>query len=215
MVRLEVVVLERLATGVRVVDVPTELLPLGSLNVLDRLGVLTDGAVEVRVLVERVVVCLLMVDPSVLRDGLLRTTGVPADRLVLDEPRERLEDVCGREIVVRLGVLRLDIVLLELRLDGRPLATDLERLGAERRIDALGALLRLETPGADRLGLLDRELDRAAVRLVLLLLELPLFRELLDAKTDSAESAKTKMEKAKIKEAIPARRDSAVLIFDL
>ena len=170
---------------------------------------------------DRVVICLLPVEPPVLRDGLLRTIILPVDCLVLVEPLEILGDVRGREIVVRLEVLRL---LLELRLDilGLELRLDvivLERLGVEFRVEALGALLRLEDLGGlDRLTLLvfdlrDDELEAAVVRL-LLLLELPLFRELLAAKTGSEANTKIEMQKAKIKEVIPACRDSTILIFN-
>ena len=196
-------------------DVLAALLRLGSLNVLDRLGVLADREGDVGVLprlvgvLERIVVCPPLAELVVLRDPAaagLRTTVVLVDRLVLDALRETVGDVRGREIVVRLGVLLLDRLLL---------VTDLDRLGVELRVDALGALLRLETLGADRLGLLDRELERAAARLLLLLPELPLFRELLAPKTGSMATARIKRHKAKTKEGIPARRDSTVLIFDI
>ena len=143
-------------------------------------------------LLDRVVVCLLIVEPPVLRDGLLRIIVDPVDRLVLVDPLEILGDVRGREIVVRLEVLReplelrLDILGLELRLD----VIILERLGVELRVEILGALLRLGALGVlDRLTLLgldlrDDDLEAATLRL-LLLLELPLFRELLAAQIGS------------------------------
>ena len=153
---------------------------------------------------DRVVICLLPVEPPVLRDGLLRTIVVLVDCRVLVEFREGL-DVRGREIVVRLGVLilgrelmderllelRLDILGLELRLD----VTDLERLGVELRVETLGALLRVgDLDILGRLTLLvvdlrDCELEAAALRL---LLELLLFRELRDAKTGSTVKVKIK-----------------------
>ena len=103
--------------------------------------------------------------------------------------------------------LRLEILGLELRLE----LIELERLGEELRDEILGALLRLGALDAvERLGVLrlaplerellmleerDGELEAGALRL--LLLELLLLRELLDAQTGSKESAKMKMQKAK------------------
>lgn len=114
----------------------------------------------------------------------------------------------------RLPELRVDMLGLEFRL------VVIERLGEELRVEILGALLRLDVLGAtDWLGLRvtterDCDLEAAAGRL-LLLLELPLFRELLAAKTGSTESAKMKTEKVKMKKVIPAFRDSTILNFDL
>ena len=175
----------------------------------------------------RVIVCLFRVELLTLRDPAvdgLRITGVLTDRRLLEEPL-KLEDVRGLEIV-RLGVLRL-----ELRLD----EIDLERLGEELRVDVLEDDLRVELRlGLDALDVLDRfevlgldelgravleardcDLEAAALRLLLLLLELPLFRELLDAQTGSVTNAKMSMHKAKNKEVIPACRDSTILIVDL
>jgi hypothetical protein len=177
---------------------------------------------------ERIVVCLFRVELLAFRDPVvagLRITGVLTDRRVLDEPLEILEDVRGLEIV-RLGVL-----LLELRLD----VIDLERLGEELRVDVLGDDLRVELRlGLDALGALDRVelldldelgravlevrdcgLEAAALRLLLLLLELLLFRELLDAQTGSAANANIRMQKVNNKKVIPACRDSTILIVDL
>jgi len=56
-------------------------------------------------LLERVVVCLLIVELPTVRDGLLRIIVDPVDRLVLVDPLEILGDVRGREIAVRLEVL--------------------------------------------------------------------------------------------------------------
>jgi len=220
------------------------LLCVRDLVVPDRIGMLTVRVLDVRPdepifepmeLLERVVVCLLIVEFLVLRDPAedgLRTIVVPTDRWLLTEPLvEMPEDIFGREIVVRPVVLRvefrLDILLLEFLLD----AIELERLVVELRVDVLGVLLRVEILGAlDRLGVLvvrfdefellvpevrDRELELAALRLLLLPLpELPLFRELLAAKTGSIVNAKMKTQNAKINEVIPARRDSSILIFD-
>jgi hypothetical protein len=173
---------------------------------------------------ERIVVCLFRVELLAFRDPVvagLRITGVLTDRRVLDEPLEILEDVRGLEIV-RLGVLRLDVI-------------DLERLGEELRVDVLGDDLRVELRlGLDALGALDRVelldldelgravlevrdcgLEAAALRLLLLLLELLLFRELLDAQTGSAANANIRMQKVNNKKVIPACRDSTILIVDL
>jgi hypothetical protein len=123
---------------------------------------------------------------TVVRLGVLRLdTLVPALRLAVTD-LERLGaelrvDTLGA--MLRLAVDRLDTLLLELRLG----ATDLERRGAELRVDALGTLLRL---AALRLGLLDRELELAAARLLLLLLELPLLRELLAPRTGAMANAR-------------------------
>lgn len=175
-------------------------------------------------MLERIVVCLFRVELLAFRDPVvagLRITGVLTDRRVLDEPLEILEDVRGLEIV-RLGVLRLDVI-------------DLERLGEELRVDVLGDDLRVELRlGLDALGALDRVelldldelgravlevrdcgLEAAALRLLLLLLELLLFRELLDAQTGSAANANIRMQKVNNKKVIPACRDSTILIVDL
>ena len=181
------------------------------IEVLGRVGILIGCELVDGGLIERVVVCLLknvpreFGDPA--RDG-LRTTGVLTDRLVLVEPRKRF-DVGERETVVRLGVLGLDGIDLE------KLGTVLETLGEGLRIDdlggATGVALRL---GLETLGVVDRMgLGAAAVRLPLV--EFPLFRELLAAQTGSTESAKIKMENAKMNEVIPARQDSTILIFDI
>ena len=91
--------------------------------------------------------------------------------------------------------LRLEILGLELRLE----LIELERLGEELREEILGALLRLGALDAvDRLGVLrlaplerellmleEREAELEAGALRLLLLELLLFRELLEAQTGS------------------------------
>ena len=104
----------------------------------------------------------------------------------------------------------------------------------ELRVEILGALLRVEILGAtdrlgvliarlDRLGLLmlelrDRDMELAALRLLLLLpllaLELPLFREPLPARTGSIVNARIKTQNVIINEIIPARRDFPLLIFD-
>lgn len=150
---------------------------------------------------------------DVLEDG-LRTMGVLTERRVLVDPREELVEVGGREIVDRLGVLRLELRVeilglelrvetlglelrvetlglelrvetlgLELRLD----VIDLDRLGVELRVGVLGALLRLGALGAtDRLGArvgVLGDVEREGVALRVLLLELLLLRELLDATT--------------------------------
>jgi hypothetical protein len=129
-----------------------------------------------------------------------------------------------RLLELRLEILLLGILLLvELRLEipDRELRLDeieLERLGEELRVEILELLLRLGALDAvDRLGMLrlaplerellmleerDAELDAAVVRRLLLLLELLLFRELLDAQTGSKESAKIKMENTKKKEVV-------------
>lgn len=149
---------------------------------------------------ERIVVCLFRVELLTLRDPVvdgLRITGVLTDRRLLEEPL-KLEDVRGLEIV-RLGVLRLEL-----------------RLG----LDALDVLDRFEVLDLDEFGRAvlearDCDLEDAALRLLLLLLELLLFRELLDAQTGSAINANIRMQKAKMKEVIPACRDSTILIVDL
>ncbi len=172
------------------------LLRLVDLDVLDRVGILIERELVVGVLLvpmdlfDGLVVCLLLAEMLALRDVVedgLRTMGVPTDLRVLIAPRERLEEVRGRETVVRLGVLLLDVI-------------DLERLGVELRVDVLGALLRLGALGAtERLGarvtaLRDDELGGVALRL---LLELLLFRELLDARAGSTANTNNKRTRVK------------------
>lgn len=164
------------------------------------------------------------------RDGLLRTIIFPIDRPVFVELLELPEYVLGGEIV-RLGVLLpgcglvVDrLLILRLEIFGLEVI-ELERLGEVFRVEILGALLRLGALDmlgrlivlrfAPIIGLEERDGDLGAGALRLLLLELLLFRELLAAHTGSTESVKIKMEKAKMKEVIPVRRDSTILIFDI
>jgi len=160
-------------------------------DVLDRVGILIERVLADDVpFLDDVVVCLFLMELLTFRDVVedgLRTTDVPTDRRVLTDPRERLEEVRDREIVVRLGVLRLDVI---------------DRFGVELRVDALGALLRVDVLGAtDRLGLRVaalRDVEREAAALRLLLLELLLCRELLAAKTGPTNNAiKQTMEKTR------------------
>lgn len=170
-------------------------------EVFDRVGILIERVLADDVLfLDDVVVCLFLMETLTFRDPVedgLRTMGVPTDRRVLVEPRERLEEVRGWETVVRLGVLRLvlrfEILGLELRLDV------IDRLGVEFRvdilgIDVLGATVRL---GLRVTALRDGELGVAVLRL--LLLERLLFRELLAAKAGSI-NKKTKQMMKKTRE---------------
>lgn len=89
-------------------------------------------------------------------------------------------------------------------------ATGIElRLG----LDTLGVMDRLGLGAAEEERLV-RGLEAVAVRL--LLLELPLFRELLAAQTGSTENAKIKRQNPKIiKNVVSLSRESEILIFDL
>ena len=176
------------------------LLRLVDRDVFDRVGILIERVLaDVVLFLDDVVVCLFLVETLTFRDPVedgLRTTGVPTDRRVLTDPRERLEDVRDLEAVVRLGVLRVElrteIFGLELRLD----VIDLDRLVEVLRVGSLEELLRVDVLGAtDRVGLRvtalrDDELGGVALRL--LLLELLLFRELLDARAGSTANTKNK-----------------------
>ena len=101
-VRLDVVLLERLIVtgefrvelrlwlGYRVVTdrlVLREVLSGELLELLCR-GIVTDLELVLGDRLDRVVTCLLLDELPVLRDGLLRTTILPVDRLVLVEPLE-------------------------------------------------------------------------------------------------------------------------------
>jgi hypothetical protein len=177
--------------------------------VLERLGIVTERVLDGGVLhnevprlfdpVDRldcVVVCRLTVDPRVLGELMvlgLRTLGTLTERRlltdprmltelrVLTEPRERLEEVRGEEIVVRLDEL-LPKLLMDGDLETR-LLTPLELLDV---IDRLGVLIR----GAEMVPLL---VDDLAAELLLLLFPDPaLCREVLPANTGSATNAKIK-----------------------
>jgi hypothetical protein len=177
--------------------------------VLERLGIVTERVLDGGVLhnevprlfdpadrLDCVVVCRLTVDPRVLGELMvlgLRTLGTLTERRlltdprmltelrVLTEPRERLEEVRGEEIVVRLDEL-LPKLLMDGDLETR-LLTPLELLDV---IDRLGVLIR----GAEMVPLL---VDDLAAELLLLLFPDPaLRREVLPANTGSATNAKIK-----------------------
>jgi hypothetical protein len=184
-------------------------LVFGVVAVLERLGIVTERVLDGGVLhnevprlfdpadrLDRVVVCRLTVDPRVLGELMvlgLRTLGTLTERRlltdprmltelrVLTEPRERLEEVRGEEIVVRLDEL-LPKLLMDGDLETR-LLTPLELLDV---IDRLGVLIR----GAEMVPLL---VDDLAAELLLLLFPDPaLCREVLPANTGSATNAKIK-----------------------
>jgi hypothetical protein len=177
--------------------------------VLERLGIVTERVLDGGVLhnevprlfdpadrLDCVVVCRLTLDPRVLGELMvlgLRTLGTLTERRlltdprmltelrVLTEPRERLEEVRGEEIVVRLDEL-LPKLLMDGDLETR-LLTPLELLDV---IDRLGVLIR----GAEMVPLL---VDDLAAELLLLLFPDPaLCREVLPANTGSATNAKIK-----------------------
>jgi hypothetical protein len=151
-----------------------------------------------------VVVCRLTLDPRVLGELMvlgLRTLGTLTERRLLTDPRmltelrlltelreltaprEKLEEVRGEEIVVRLDELRPKFLTeVEGDLETR-LLTPLELLDV---IDRLGVLIR----GAEMVPLL---VDDLAAELLLLLFPDPaLCREVLPANTGSATNAKIK-----------------------
>jgi hypothetical protein len=152
------------------------------------------GALLVNALLE-----LLRLDVIVLERLVVGT------RLVVTRLGPRLEvTVRDREVV---GVLLVNVLLELLRL----VVLGLVGVRTERELTLLLRLLPALADARD----LDVDAGLEACVFWLLLRDDPLFFEFFAAKTGSVASVRIKMQNAKIKEIIPARRNSAILIFDV